>query len=268
MLVSGRDPISDVPPERWDATRGYAPGAPQPYRSTVKRGGFISDFEFDWRRHKVPPLHVANADPLQLMVLDATDAALADAGYDKRPFDTKSVGVVVGTIFGSEFCEQLKMGFNLPDFCASLAEELRERGIPEGAIASVSEAYGDVLLKHMPALLDETGGFTPSTLASRITKTYDMMGGAVAIDSGQASSLAAICLAVDQLRDGTCSMVICAAGHRSMGLPIYEMFSLSGHLHCNHPKAPFDAACDGYLPGEGVGVLLLKRLADCAARWR
>ncbi len=262
LVVSGRDARIDAPPDRWDARLACSPGEAKPYHSVAQRGGYITGFEFDWRRHKIPPLHVKNADPLQLMVLDATDAALSDAGYDKKPYDARRVAVVVGTIFGSEFSEHLKMGFNLPEFCESLRHGLRERGLANEAIDAICESFGDKLLERMPALLDETGGFTPSTLASRITKVYDLMGGAAAIDSGQASSLAAVCLAVDQLREGDCDMVICAAGHRSMGLPMYEYLSLSGTVRGDDAKAPFDADANGYLPGEGVGVLVLKRLAD------
>lgn len=262
LVGSGRDPKCDVPPDRWDAQIAYEPGSRRAFRSPARRGGFVTDFEYDWRRHKVPPKQVAHADPLQLMILDATDAALADAGYDRKPYDRARVGVVVGTVFGSDFCEQLQMGFRLPDFCAELARVLRSRGIGDGDVAAIGEAYCETLLEHMPALLDETGGFTPSALASRITKTYDLMGGAATIDAGQASSLAAIYSAVDALLDGSCDMVVCAAGHRAMGLSIYEAMSLRGDLAGDDPRAPFDARAQGCLPGEGVGVVVLKRLAD------
>ncbi|MBN1589027.1 MAG: acyltransferase domain-containing protein, partial [Pirellulales bacterium] len=254
LITSGRDPKSTAPPERHGTTIG--PETP------TRRGGFIADFQFDWRRHKLPPKQVANADPLQLMILDATDAALIDAGYDTKAYDKTRVGVIVGTVFGSEFCEQLQMGFRLPDFCATLGDVLRRQGVEESQISSISEAYCDTMLAHMPALLDETGGFTPSTLASRITKTYDLMGGAATVDSGMASSTAALSSAVNMLADGSSDMVICAAGHRAMGRTTYEAMSLRGDLADDNSRGPFDESAKGHLPGEGVGVVILKRLAD------
>jgi acyl transferase domain-containing protein/NAD(P)-dependent dehydrogenase (short-subunit alcohol dehydrogenase family) len=262
LISSGRDPKSDVPLSRWNSDLAFEPGSRKPWRSPTRRGGFITDFECDWRRHKIPPNQLGKADPLQLMILDATDAALADAGYDKSPYDKSRVGVVVGTLFGSDFGEQLEMGFRIADFCETLAMVLRRQGTAEGQIAAISKSYGEVLLKHMPALLDETGSFTPSTLASRITKMYDLMGGAVTIDAGHASSLAAVYSAVDTLLDDSCDMVICAAGSRAMGLCTYEGLSLTGQLADDQSPAPFAAGARGHLPGEGVGVIVLKRLAD------
>jgi acyl transferase domain-containing protein/NAD(P)-dependent dehydrogenase (short-subunit alcohol dehydrogenase family) len=262
LLASGRDAKSDVPDNRWNARVAFEPGSRRPWRSPTRRGGFIADFECDWRRHKIPPNQLSKADPLQLMILDATDAALADAGYDKAPYDKSRVGVVVGTLFGSDFGEHLEMGFRVADFCETLSAVLRRQEVSEEQIALISKSYGEVLLRHMPALLDETGSFTPSTLSSRITKMYDLMGGAVTIDSGHASSLAAVYSAVDTLLDGSCDMVICAAGSRAMGLCTYEGLSLTGQLGDEQSSAPFDDAARGHLPGEGVGVVILKRLAD------
>ena len=217
LIASDRDAKTDVPPDRWDTRTGYAPGPYQPWKSPVKRGGFITDFEYDWRKHKIPPNQLAKADPLQLMILDATDAALADAGYERTPFDRSRTGVVVGTIFGGDFSTHLEIGFRVPEFCDVLTRTLRAHSIPEEQIEKICKAYGKVLLQHFPALLDETGSFTPSTLASRITKMYDLMGGAVTIDAGQASSLAAISTGIDAIQDGSCDMVICAAGDLRWG---------------------------------------------------
>ncbi len=87
LLASGRDPKTHVTPDRWNPAWGYQPGAVVPFRSPATLGGFITDFQYDWRTHKVPPKQVAQADPLQFMLLEAADQALKDSGYDSRPFD-------------------------------------------------------------------------------------------------------------------------------------------------------------------------------------
>ena len=89
------------------------------------------------------------------------------------------------------------------------------------------------------------------------------MGGAVAVDGGSASSMAALSVGVDGLLAGDCDMVICAAGQRRLGLPTYEAMSINGVLADDQSdRSPLDAAAKGYFPGEGVGVVLLKRLSD------
>ncbi len=88
------------------------------------------------------------------------------------------------------------------------------------------------------------------------------MGGAMAIDAGGASSLAAPSAAVDLLLTGASDMVLCAGGQRSMDLPTFEAFAMNGFLAMAEPRTPFDARATGFVPGEGVAILLLKRLAD------
>ena len=82
-------PNDTFPTDRWRTDLALGPRALEPYRSRSTLGGFITDFEYDWRRHKVPPKQVAQADPLQFMLLDAADQAMQDAGYDERPFDRR-----------------------------------------------------------------------------------------------------------------------------------------------------------------------------------
>ena len=263
LLASGRDAKSTVTPDRWRADLAHRPGPPQPYRSPVTRGGFITDFHYDWRAHKIPPKQIEQADPLQFMLMDAADQALADAGYDRKPFDRTRAGVVVGTEFGGDFAFQLQMALRLPEMGAILRRLLAGVAVDERRAAAIDAKFADVLLRRWPALVDESGSFSTSALASRINKTWDLMGGAAAIDAGENSALAALSLASDMLAAGDCDMVVCAAGQRRMGLPAYEGMAMAGVLAArDDAPAPFDAQAGGHLPGEGVGVVILKRLAD------
>ncbi len=262
LLTSERDPKIEVPPDRWDADVFHRPGYRERWGTPTKVGGFITGFQYDWRKHKIPPKQIQQASPLQFMMLDAVDQAFQQANYHTRPFNRHEVGVVVGTIFGGDFSGQLVMGLRLPRFQELLADLLRRRGVREGLIAQLSQSYNEVFLKHMPALLDETGSFTASALASRITKTFDLMGGAVAVDAGQASSMAALSCCVDQLRRGECEMMICVGGENDMTPTLFADFSMLEKLATGPIRSPFDVRADGNVPGEGCGALLLKRLAD------
>jgi acyl transferase domain-containing protein len=223
-------------------------------------GGFVKGFAYDWRRHKVPPKQIAAANPLQFMLLEAADAAIAEVG-GSAALDRIRTAVVVGTMFGGEFSHDLQMGLRLPETSRHLRAALARRGIPARDVERIIEAYGKKLLERMPALVDETGSFTSSTLASRLTKSFDLMGGALALDAGDCSGVSAVSAAVDMLRERECDAVLCAAGQRALDLMAYEGFSLGDTL-ADGPCSPFDARRSGRVPGEGAVVLILKRLAD------
>ena len=264
-LDRGETAIGPVPPERWLAARALDRSGPRTWHTTADQGGFVRGFAYDWRRHKVPPKQIAAANPLQFMLLEAADAAIADAGGPQAGLDRTRTGVVVGTLFGGEFANQLQIGLRLPETGRILRAALGRRGLAAADIDRVVESYEKKVLEKMPALIDETGSFTSSTLASRLTKTFDLMGGALALDAGDCSSVSALSAAVDMLRQRSCDAVICAAGDRSMDLMAYEIRSLAGTL-AGEPTSVLDrraAAAD--VPGEGAVVFVLKRLADARA---
>ncbi|QEG35090.1 type I polyketide synthase [Bythopirellula goksoeyrii] len=261
LLTSGRDPKTPAPADR--LRYDLLPPSNGENVTAPPLGGFIHGFEYDWRRHKVPPKQIAQADPLQFMLLEAADQALIDAGYDKKPFDRGQVGVLVGTEFGGDFSFQLQMGLRLPDMKRVIGRSLFQRNLSAEQSQLVTDQFTSALLKRWPALIDETGSFSTSSLASRTGKTWNLMGGAAALDAGEASSLMAVGISIDMLLAGDCDMMICAAGQRRMGLPEYEGLAMGGVLSTGTgaPTA-LDARGNGFIPGEGVGVVLLKRLSD------
>ncbi|MCE2726412.1 MAG: acyltransferase domain-containing protein [Planctomycetaceae bacterium] len=264
-LDRGETAIGPVPPDRWQAGRVLDRAGPRTWHTTAGLGGFVRGFAYDWRRHKVPPKQIAAANPLQFMFLEAADAAISDAGGLEAGLDRIRTGVVVGTLFGGDFANQLQIGLRLPETGTILRESLERRGLAAADVDRVVVGYEKKVLEKLPALVDETGSFTSSTLASRLTKTFDLMGGALALDSGDCSSVSALSAAVDMLRQRSCDAVICAAGERSMDLMAYEGRSLGGFL-ATEPRSVLDGhTSGGDVPGEGAVVLVLKRLADARA---
>jgi len=225
-------------------------------------GGFLRNYRYDWRKHKVPPKQVEAADPLQFMLLDAVDQAIRNTGMKAEEIPRERTGVVIGSVFGGEFGNQLQMGLRLPEFSDKLHQQLAKQGWPIEKIEQVIDDYQALLLARMPALIDETGSFTSSTLASRITKTFDVMGGGSAIDSGGISGLAALDLCINILRTRDSDLMICAAGQRSCGQMVFDQMMDQQTLNTTGSYVVGNKSSQGLVPGEGAAVLVLKRLSD------
>jgi acyl transferase domain-containing protein/acyl carrier protein len=270
ILESDRSALSDAPASRWRDRAGIsASSSPETHRTPHCRGGFITDFKFDGSRYAIPPKQVQQANPVQLMLIDAVAQALAELNSADSsratgsfPVDRQRVGVVIGTVFGGEFGDQLQVGMKLPEICQHMESSMMEHGATSQLARQVATEFRQIVLKNRPALLDETGSFTASTLASRIAKTFDLMGGACALDSDETSGLTALAVAADQLRSGICDMVICGSGQRSMSLSAFESLDMNGQLVRSGREEDVPEDCRQILPGEGVVALMLCRLSD------
>lgn len=237
-------------------------------------------YEYDWRRHKVPPKQVAHANPLQFMLLEAAEQALGEAGLLDGSIHRELTAVVVGSIFGGDFGNSLFAGLRLPEWRDRLIEVLRSAGIHREMSERVANEYEEQFLKQYPALLDETGSFTSSTLASRIAKTFNLMGGAMAVDAGDVSGLAALKTGCWLLQSGAAQTVLCAAAQRALDRAALDNLLRCGRLPSDcissrdNPQifsgtwttlSPNDSGSvaepEGYAVGEGVVLLTLQRLS-------
>jgi len=260
-LSASREPaLSELPFGRWVAGPDRTGVIQRPIAKI--RGGFIRDFAYDWRRHKVPPKQVASGNPLQFMILEAVDQAIAGLRLMDHPERRERTGVVVGTMFGGDFSNQLQMGLRIPDLLRRIRKILQADGLNSEDIQSIESAFSKSLLERMPALLDETGSFTSSSLASRITKSFDLMGGAVAVDSGHASSGAALHYCMDQLLSHENDFMICVGAQQDMSPARFEAWDSMGWLGDGSGSDAFHDQDLGVQPGEGCGVMLLQRVDE------
>lgn len=256
--TAGTSAISDLPNGRWVAGPDRAGVIYQPIPAI--RGGFINHFAYDWRRHKVPPKQVASGNPLQFMILEAVDQAIAGLQLLDHPARRERTGVVVGTLFGGEFSNQLQMGLRIPDLLSRIRKLLQADGISSQDIEDIESAFSKSVLERMPALQDETGSFTSSSLASRITKSFDLMGGAVAVDSGHASSGAALHYCMDQLLSGDNDFMICVGAQQDLSPARFDAWASAGWLGDGTGTDVLHEKASGVQPGEGCGVMLLQRV--------
>ena len=227
-------------------------------------GGFITDFQYNWRKHKVPPKQVAEADPLQFMFLEAAEQALADAGYDRKAARPRALRRDGRDRIRRRILRPAGNGpaparddtRARPSCCAQQGRAGREDRSKSTRSSPTPWSANGRRWSTKPA------ASPPARLASRISKTLDLAGGAVAIDSGSTSALSGLSICVDMLLSGDNDVMICAAGQRRMGLNAFTRLQDAGLLASGQPHSVLDAGYDGVVPAEGVGVVILKRLAD------
>ena len=161
--LPGRDAKTPAPPDRWRADLAHRPGPPQPFRSPVTHGGYITDFHYDWRAHKIPPKQIEQADPLQFMLLDAADQALRDAGYDKKAFDRTRDGRGGG--------HRVRRRLRLPTADGPAAagtgadaapHRCGNLGVDAERAATIDDKFAEALLKHWPALSTSRAASAPA----------------------------------------------------------------------------------------------------------
>lgn len=221
------------------------------------KGGFIDDYEYNWKLHMVPPKHIQFANPLQFMFLGAVDEAIQAAGYRSglfgkglgKPLDSQSTAVIAGTSTECDFRDALNLILAVPLLEKKLRKILQNANMSKEKSEALIRDFSESVYRHYPVLEDQTGGFSISTLASRITKTYDLTGGGTALDAGDVSSFAVLENGIHLLQyHPELQTVICVVGQRRMGIDVLKNY----------------AACDrdGNVPGEGVVAFVLKRYSD------
>ena len=243
-VVAGTDAVGDVPSERWQKER--YPAVPS------ARGGFIRPVPFDALAYGIPPSALASIEPVQLLALEVATRALADAGYATRPFDRSRASVIFGSEPGSDLSAAYGLRSALPAYLEPGHLE------PSGAGQLPTE-----LDEHLPRLTEDSfPGLLGNVIAGRIANRLDLGGANYCVDAACASSLAALDLACKELAAGTSDLVLCGGADTHNGIHDYEMFTSVHALSPNGRCATFDARADGIALGEGVGCLVLKRLAD------
>ncbi|WP_302168864.1 type I polyketide synthase [Streptomyces sp. TBY4] len=264
-LLAGTDCIGDVPPGRWDPEVYYDPGgAAGPVsgdRFYCRRGGFVDGLAaFDPTRFGIMPATVEGAEPDQMLALQATAEAIADAGGESRlPADRSRIGIVLGRggfmgVATARLDQRVRTAHQLAQTLRELAPELGER-----RITAVRSAFQEALGPERP---DASIGLVPSFTAARTANRLDFHGPAYTLDAACASSLLAVDQAVGLLAGGRCDAVVAGAVHHCHIATLWSVFTQLRALSPSERIRPFDRRADGTLLSEGTGVVLLKRLAD------
>jgi len=228
MLEAGVDAVERVPLDRWDANDYYDPDPTAPGKLTTPWGTFVPDVaDFDASFFGISPREANHMDPQQRILAEVAWEAIEDAGIPAGDLAGSSTGVFVG----------------------------------------ISTADYSHLVVGAPERIDVfTGtGNASSIAANRLSYLFDLRGPSVALDSACSSSLVAVHHARQSIASGECSLALAAGVNVILSPSLAINFSKAGVMAPDGRCKSFDARGDGYVRGEGCGVVVLKPLGAAVA---
>ncbi|WP_084011278.1 type I polyketide synthase [Pseudofrankia sp. DC12] len=258
-IVSGVDAVTEVPADRFDADRFYAEDAfvkDAGKMTPSKWGGFLPPVPFDALAYGIPPRSLRSIETGQLLALEVAARALRDAGYDSgiggdkqaggrrpgRSFDRSRTSVVFGAEAGADLSGAYGLRAGFRSLLGDLPPELDD---------------------HLPELDEDSfPGILANVIAGRVANRLDLGGSNFTVDAACASSFAALDAACKELVAGNADMVLCGGADTHNGLNDFLMFASVHALSPSGRCRSFDSTADGITLGEGVAVVVLKRLAD------
>lgn len=227
LLREGRDAISDVPADRWDADDFFDPEPGSPGKVVTRRAGFLDDATgFDAPFFGMSAREARMVDPQHRLLLETAWRAVEHSGIAPTTLADTDTGVFVGLA--------------THDYLGMVSDELTYPEI---------EAYMAI-------------GTSSAAAAGRISYRLGLQGPAVAVDTACSSSLVAIHQACQALRLGECDLALAGGANVLLTPATMITFSNARMLAPDGRCKTFDAAADGYVRGEGCGVIVVKRLED------
>ncbi|MCP4898690.1 MAG: SDR family NAD(P)-dependent oxidoreductase [bacterium] len=255
-IVSGVDAITDVPETHWRRSDYYAADPKAQDRTTATRGGFLPPIDFDPLEFGVQPKVIEATDSSQLLGMYAAGRALKNAGYGPdTQFNRDRVSVLLGVTGALELTTTLGARLGHPRWRDALMDAGVDDGTAEDVISRISESYVPWQENSFPGLLG-------NVVAGRISNYLDLGGTNCVVDAACASSLSALHLAVMELQTGRSDMVVSGGVDSFNDIFMYTCFSKTHALSPSGDARPFDADGDGRIVGEGIGLIVLKRLQD------
>ncbi|GHD52805.1 hypothetical protein GCM10017083_28680 [Thalassobaculum fulvum] len=229
-LAEGRDGSREVPKERWDIDAVYDPTPGVPGKMYVRKSCFIDGVDgFDPLFFRISPREAVGIDPQQRLLLEVAWEALEDAAIPPPSLVGSRTGVF--------------LGISTNDYSALLSRTAHGSG--SNATAGAGNAA--------------------SVASGRLSYAFGFQGPCMAVDTACSSSLVATHLAVKALRNRECNLALVAGVNLMLAPDITINFCQGRMLSPDGACKTFDADADGYVRGEGCGVVVLKRLADALA---
>jgi len=255
-ILNKVDCITDVPPSRWKIEDYYDSNPQAPDKTYCKRGGFMPDIEFDPLEFGMPPNILEVTDVAQMLSLVVAKQALEDAGYGNADESIrKRTGVILGIGGGQKLITPLTSRLQYPIW----EKVLKSSGLSEQETQKIIEK---IKLAYIPWEENSFPGMLGNVIAGRIANRLDLGGINCVVDAACASSLSALLMALNELTEERSDLMITGGVDTDNSIFMYMSFSKTPAFSLKGEIRPFDADADGMLIGEGLGMMVLKRLED------
>ncbi|MBE7462690.1 MAG: SDR family NAD(P)-dependent oxidoreductase [Planctomycetes bacterium] len=255
-IRDGVDAIVEIPGTHWKPDDYFDADPDAPDRTYGRRGGFVPPVAFDPLFYGISPNNLEATDTSQLLGLWAADQALRDAGYGPdAAFDRERVSVILGVTGTLELVVPLGARLGHPLW----RKALRDAGVDEATTQDVVERISE---QYVPWQENSFPGLLGNVVAGRIANRLNLGGTNCVVDAACASSLGAVHLAGLELASGRSDVVVTGGVDTFNDIFMFMCFSKTPALSPTGDARPFDKAADGTILGEGIGVVVLKRLSD------
>ncbi|MDZ8034210.1 polyketide synthase [Nostoc sp. DedSLP04] len=256
-IVNKIDCITDVPSTHWSVEDYYDPNPRTTEDKTYcKRGGFLPEVDFNPMEFGIPPSILEVTDVSQLLSLLVAKEAMEDAGYgEKREFNREMVGVILGVAMAKQLGMPLSARLEYPIW----EKALKSSGLSDEDTQKIVDKIKSAYVKW-----DENAfpGMLANVVAGRIANRLNFGGMNCVVDAACASSFGALKMAISELVEHRSDMMLTGGVDTDNTIMAYISFSKTPAVSPSENVKPFDAKSDGMMLGEGIGMIVLKRLED------
>ena len=256
-IVEGKDCIKEVDPDFWKLEEFYDPDPSVPDKSYCKMGGQSGPVEFDTKEFGISPKVMEHTAVDQLFGLIVARQALIDAGYygkNARPFNRENTGVIMSAGTASHV-----FSLHVRTQRYKIRQILVNNGVPEAAADMIVAKFLETQHEWSE---DDNPGYIPNVVAGRIANRFDLGGTSCSVDAACGASLGAVKFAVDELQNHNMDMMLVGGANLDNSPVTYLSFTKTPACSKTGKIRPFDAKADGMIIGDGVGIMVLKRLSD------
>jgi acyl transferase domain-containing protein/NAD(P)-dependent dehydrogenase (short-subunit alcohol dehydrogenase family)/phosphopantetheinyl transferase/acyl carrier protein/3-hydroxymyristoyl/3-hydroxydecanoyl-(acyl carrier protein) dehydratase len=254
-FLNQRLPLSDY----------FDPDPTVPDKVYISNAAYIDDFVFDWLARRIPKKTFEGTDIVQWLALEVAENALKDAGYTRDTIPRERTGVILGNTLTGEQSRANNMRLRWPFVKKVMLKTAHAMELNANLIKQFVSSAEAVYKSVFPEVNEDSlqGGLS-NTIAGRVANYFDLHGGGYVVDGACSSSLLAICTAASQLANH--ELDIGLAGGVDVSLDTFELvgFAKTSALAKNDMHV-YDRRGAGFIPGEGCGFVVLKRLEDAEA---